>query len=140
MRLYKILPNLFVSGVPKEKDVETLAKDGITAIVTMSKKKPEPVVLAGKKHFYFPIPDGKTLPDFQPAIDKVEELLADGETVLVHCLQGRNRSMMVAATVMKDKLQLSGEEAFQRVRAIRSSCLHNILFEEHLRNQPRRTA
>jgi protein-tyrosine phosphatase len=132
MRLYKMLDNLYVSGVPKSpEDV----KD-ITAIVTMSKKMPGNDVLQNKKHFYCPIPDGKTLPDFSKAVEIVERWIQFNDTVLVHCLQGRNRSMMVAALVWRNHWKSSGEQAFQAAIALRPHCLHNPLFEEYLRSLP----
>ena len=65
----------------------------------------------------------------------VNELLATGEDVLVHCQAGLNRSSLVAARslMLRDKNPLSAVEAIILVRKSRSqACLCNRTFEQWL--------
>jgi hypothetical protein len=149
VRLYEISRNLYVSGHPKERDVPKLLEAGITSIICLSKKPTPPEVLA---HVlcgaYMPIPDGKTVPVEQLRVivgTILSQLLnpcvalADGcdeHVVLVHCLQGRNRSMLAAALAARQLEGWTGLEAWDHVTKLRPSSLHNQVFADYLRSLP----
>lgn len=134
MRLYSVIPGqLFVSGFPKEKDAAQLHEAGVTVVVGLSKKPTPP--LEGLYVRRSPIPDGKTVsPELESIVAWVAGAVRGGENVLVHCLQGRNRSMLVALLAARELEGGSGEYWFQKGRWLRASCLHNPVFEAYLRS------
>lgn len=141
MRLYEIGDRLYVSGSPKTQDVEQLRAEGVDAIFCLSKKRTPPEVITSVSFWlYTPIPDGKVVPVAE--LDEIVsaawlELEECGSTVLLHCLQGRNRSMLAAVLVERRRWGWSGTEALTHARAIRPSSLHNEAFVRYLKELPR---
>lgn len=138
---WRIDDRLHVSGTPT---LRTLDQTGATALVTVCRKEP-PLEVRQQSQllawYHLPIQDGKTLqPElYDRAVEIVESLLNGGHTVLVNCLAGRNRSILIAGLVLQRRHDLSGREVLDQLRAIRSNCLHNPLMEEWLLNGERRT-
>ena len=104
----QIEPRLWLGGAPTyRRDYETILTLGITAVVDTRAER------ASDRAFYdahdithrqFHVPD-VTVPDgavLTAAVSWMDEQLADGRTVLVHCAKGRGRSATVlAAYLMK---------------------------------------
>lgn len=124
---WQITDRLWVSGHPKAKDLE---QSGATVVVTMCKKKfetPEDLF-----SWYLPVQDGKKLqvPMYKYARDVVLTEHRGGGTVLVHCLQGRNRSMLVAGLACRHITGESSAEIYARIMEMRPSAFHNELQRE----------
>ena len=135
VRLYEVIPDaLYTSACPDK--MGPLLEKKITTVVCLSTKK-TPIRDELLDWVYFPIPDSFRKLD-RGQIASIVELILDRlnneHRVLIHCLAGRNRAALVAALVYREVTGCSGEEAFQRLRKIRPSCLHNPVFEKYLRN------
>lgn len=128
----KLPGRLYVGSVPRtERDLDQLLGEGVSAVLTVSKKVP--VDLVARRYaerdawYYYHLRDGRQLQvdDYLLVAGWVEQLLGDGQRVLVHCLAGRNRSCLVAALVLRERYGLSGAEAAERVRGCRPRAFHN---------------
>jgi len=69
---------------------------------------------------------------FANAADAVHEALEDGETVLVHCHVGQNRSISVSAAALARFSELSHLEALARIEDERPIANPTERFREHL--------
>lgn len=133
--LYQVIPGLWVGGHPSPEEIDGYE---ITAVLAMCKKQPDPKVATMVEWcLHLPTPDAvKTeFPHerFQVAVGLLDGLLDDSQTVLVNCLQGRNRSMMAAAlTGIRRGHFRSGEEALAHCRRLRPNCLWNENFVREL--------
>lgn len=76
---------------------------------------------------------------FDAAVERVIDLLEDGETVLVHCQQGRSRSAAVVACVLARREGIGLRTAFQRLDADRgvvvSDAMRRCAVNHHRRYQ-----
>lgn len=138
VRIFRIAPGIAVSAMPKEKDLAQM--DEFDWLVTLSKKRPPMIIQDnfGDNYRYCPIKDGR-IRDVEPlyhAMAIVARAASDGEDVLIHCLAGRNRSMLIAALAMRSMNGMSGEAAYQRIMELRPNALHNVFFERFLRALP----
>lgn len=137
MRLYEVSPNLYVSGSPTERDIPKLREAGVSAIICLSRKRtPDVVAESVRSWYYHPVPDGRAVPNLNALTTLVVDLRRQGHVVLIHCLAGRNRSMLLAALVAMRLEHWTGQEALEHCRWLRPSCLHNEIFAEHLRSLP----
>lgn len=141
MKVYEIGENLYVSGHPKLADVSRLRDGlGVNEIVTCSKKLLDLQVCLqlGIHPFYYPLVDGKKVQinAIRGAVGIVSYLLEGGRTVLVHCLAGRNRSVLVAGLAEARRQGWSGTEALEHVRRVRPNSIHNPYFEQYMRSLP----
>jgi protein-tyrosine phosphatase len=101
----------------------------------------------GIQFFSFPIVDRGTPSSRQATssfVESLEEYLADGKKIGIHCRQGIGRSALMAACLLA-LAGVSTEEAFQRVSAARGSHVPETPeqrkwvaeFAHDLRSQPR---
>lgn len=134
---YRIDTDFYVSGLPSVRVVETV---GATALVTVCPRTPTPEVQAlVPVRYHLPLSDGKRVPveAATHAADVVLALLAGERTVLLHCVAGRNRSGLVAALVVRQRRNLTGQEAVDWVRDRRPRGLANPAFETWLQHLDR---
>jgi len=137
VKLYKIGERLYVSPRPTEE--WPLYEAGITHIVQVCTKPTDQTYAIGRSHWALPLKDGDAegqVIKLRTAVTHVLEKLAAGETVLVHCIEGRNRSMLVATLVEKRRRGWTGEEAYQHAQQVRPRCLYNPSFAPWLRSLP----
>lgn len=122
----QVTPTLYVGGSPKAKECKSA---GIDRLVTLSKKLPSNDVLdlLVDRWEYLPLRDGKVLQEawYWYAALRIRNYLMRGDTVLVHCLAGRNRSCLVAALVLVYEEKLTGLEAMSRILEVRPNAFHN---------------
>jgi len=137
VRLYPVIhTSLYVSGFPRTtKDWAEIKRQGITFLVTLSKKQPD--VTRDYGWLYYHVPDGKTVPVMSLDVVKsfVIKRIANKHRVLVHCLGGINRSMLLAGLVYQELTGCTGADALAHLRSLRRGCLKNSVFEEYLRNR-----
>lgn len=136
VRFYQVLPKLYARGRfdqwPRERKLRELQARGITNVVSMIEKRDPDVAKV-----YFPMADGKRVDEWtlNAAVDYVLQQLAAGETVLVHCRAGKNRTGLVLALVVAKTLHLSGRDALAHVRARVPHAVHNSTFERYIINE-----
>ncbi len=100
-----VTPLLAVGGRVRPEDVGRLARVGVTRVVdTRSEHKDDEQALAmnGIKLLYLPTPDTYPLSvtDLRRGADWVNQQLAAGERVLIHCEHGVGRSVLLTAAAL----------------------------------------
>lgn len=115
-----VTPQLAVGGRIHPEDIGRLARSGVTCVVdTRSEYKDDEQALAaeGISLLYLPTPDTQplTLADLQRGAEWVNQRLAHGDRVLIHCEHGVGRSVLLtAASLVADGM--SAHEAVQLVQ------------------------
>ena len=144
MKLYEFGPNLYVSrwvGRHPEEDLAALEDAAIDAIFCLCKKQTDVrAVPQGVGLVYHPIPDKRVgippLDDLRVIVSDVLARLAEREVVLVHCIEGRNRSVLAAALVERKRNGWTGLQAWEHATIIRPHSLNNTAFADWLRELP----
>lgn len=139
LRLWELGPDLYVSGSPKPEHADQIREAGITSIFCLSKKRtPDEVIQAVQRWEYVHVPDGKEVATstLRYVVSEALKDLAQGEVVLLHCLGGRNRSMLAAALIERVRNNWSGQEAYDHAKAIRRGSMGNDAFNEWLIGLP----
>jgi protein-tyrosine phosphatase len=142
MIVWEPMPGLIISNFPKRC---TDVPDGVTAVVTLVRREPEASIVQSHDWLHEPMPDGKVTPAVLALCDRVvpwvEERIANGGTVLVHCMAGRNRSALIAGLILvRNEPGWSGLDAWDHITQLRPNALHNPHFAEYLRALPERVA
>lgn len=140
-----------------EDEVGSWHQAGIDAIVSVLTpdeianfdlaQEADPCEASGIQFLSFPIADRGTPLSRQDAltfVEALEEYLASGKNVGIHCRQGVGRSALIAACLLT-LAGISAEEAFQRVSQARGCPVPEtpeqrkwvVEFAQHLRSQPR---
>ncbi len=139
LTLWPVGPDLYVSQCPKPEHADQLREAGISSIFCLSKKRtPQEVIDIATRWEHVHVPDGKTIPIEQLRYIVSESIkdLNDGHVVLLHCLGGRNRSMLAAALIERLRNNWSGLEAYDHVKLIRRGSMGNEAFNEWLKALP----
>lgn len=96
---------------------------------------PDPTLHIDTTTLHWPIDDGK-VPDegiLNAVVDFVVANVKADRCVLVHCYMGWNRAGLVSALALRKLLQVSGKEAVEFVRVLRSaSALSNRSFANYV--------
>jgi protein tyrosine phosphatase (PTP) superfamily phosphohydrolase (DUF442 family) len=100
-----VTPQLAVGGRVRPEDIGRLARSGVTRVVdTRSEHKDDETALAaeGIELLYLPTPDTQplSLEDLQRGAAWINQQLADGERVLIHCEHGVGRSVLLTAAAL----------------------------------------
>jgi protein tyrosine phosphatase (PTP) superfamily phosphohydrolase (DUF442 family) len=100
-----VTPELAVGGRVKSADIGRLAQAGVTRVVdTRSEHMDDARALAAKgiELLYLPTPDTQplTLPDLKRGAAWVNEQIAAGHRVLIHCEHGVGRSVLLTAAAL----------------------------------------
>lgn len=83
-----------------------------------------------------PMPDSARIDreQVEGLVAGVVDAVRNGETVLVRCYTGQNRSGIITALAMKPLYGMTGGEAIERLRALRApTVLCNPAFEQYVR-------
>ncbi len=133
--IWRVVPGLYVSVVP---DVPMLKAHDINAVVSVVKRgAPQDVIeyVGGDNYFQTTIADGAVIykEQFWQAANWAFNWRMIGQTVLIHCIGGRNRSVLVAALVAMKVYDLTGVEVLAGVRAARPNSISNPVFETWLK-------
>jgi protein-tyrosine phosphatase len=122
----EVVPGLWLGSAPTKKHVRTLTKAGIDAVVDLrAEVESETSAWPSEISVHFArLQDHGTpsLRELQEAASIVRNLMADGQTVLVHCHAGLERAPTVACAA----LVLQGwslEDAYHRIIERRPSAL-----------------
>lgn len=138
LRLYMIMPRLMVSRFPTPAN-PVPPPPTVDTIFTVCTKLPEHAAVGNTPVQHLPLsdaPDGRSILGACDVADYVIEFMDQGYNVLVHCIEGRNRSMLVAGFILHRLTRLTGDQVVDTLRTIRPRCLHNPAFERHLRSLP----
>ncbi|TRY68328.1 hypothetical protein TCAL_03807 [Tigriopus californicus] len=124
-KMNKIEKNLYLGNMEAATDVILLESHGITHIITL-----DSVPLPRKISSFLPkiknlhiqvtdLPDEDILSFITSALAFINEGIASGGNVLVHCFRGKSRSATVVTAFIMQKYNLSFEQALARVKAKR---------------------
>lgn len=98
---------LYVGRRPRRSDRERLARAGVTAVLNLCAEAPHcgrsgVRSTARPETAYLPVLDGAASSpgQFRAALDWISERHEQGHSILVHCAQGRGRSVAVAAAAL----------------------------------------
>lgn len=103
-----VTPKLAVGGRVLPRDIPRLAKAGVTAVVdTRSEHQDDEAALAanGIGLLYLPTPDTfpLTVEQLRRGADWINEQIAQGQRVLVHCEHGVGRSVLLTAAALVEQ-------------------------------------
>lgn len=135
----EILPGLWMGDFGSRLDAGNI--DLVINLAQADDQFSEPF---GKGNMHWEIADGP-LPDMgkmQSFVNIVTEALCEGETVLIHCNAGVNRSGLLTALVVREMENLTGIEALELVRSRRPrgpfpNIVCNPAFEAYVKGLPR---
>jgi predicted protein tyrosine phosphatase len=121
-RYSRITPQLYVGGQHRPRGWARLRALGITAVVNMRETQYDDrsLGIAPERYLHLPTRDGTapTLEHLRAGIAFIEEEIASGGTVYVHCASGIHRAAtMAAAYLMSTGLSL--KEAVATIRKVR---------------------
>lgn len=128
----EILPNLFLGGLPDAKRASRSLEPrkithvlNVAAEIVPAKIKPEIAHLFKEYHTLGvedDDPTGDITPILDPAVEWIDETLAGGGTVLVHCMAGISRSACVVMAYLVAKKGYTLTKAFHFV-VFRRDCV-----------------
>lgn len=100
-----VTPQLAVGGRVRLEDIGRLARSGVTCVVdTRSEHKDDESALAaeGIQLLYLPTPDTRplSLADLRTGASWVNQRIAEGDRVLIHCEHGVGRSVLLTAAAL----------------------------------------
>ena len=133
MRGWQILPGLW--QCPAFPDTAASAGEwcestGVRTVVGLAPRAENPALrelaTAGTiEYMHWPIPDGKIHGPVANRLLLLAAALARRVGVAVHCRAGRNRSGLLAALIVRERLGLTGHDAMELVRERRPRALAN---------------
>jgi hypothetical protein len=122
----RVTTDLWIGGAPTyRRDFEVLLALGITAVMDLRAERDADQSFfdaRGIAHRQYRVPD-VTVPGPQVLTDAVawiDEQLADGRTVLIHCAKGRGRSATVLAAYLMRMRGMTFDEASDLLRSKRA--------------------
>jgi protein tyrosine phosphatase (PTP) superfamily phosphohydrolase (DUF442 family) len=100
-----VTPQLAVGGRVRPADIGRLARSGVTRVVdTRAEHRDDEAALAaeGIQLLYLPTPDTRplSLDDLRRGAEWINQQLAAGERVLIHCEHGVGRSVLLTAAAL----------------------------------------
>lgn len=124
--LHPVGPRLYVGRLPLASEQAKLTAVGVTAVLNLCAEFPRrssQQETATLQTAYLPILDGTAPSDrqFRQAVDWIADRYGEGGSVLVHCAQGRGRSVTVAAAALcRLGLAAGPDEALARILSVRT--------------------
>lgn len=132
MRCHCVCPYLVVGPAPFEEDFEQLKALGVTAVLSLRTEEDGPegaiererdaAIAGGMKFTNMPVTDFDRLElirKMRNCVAEVERMIADGNTVYLHCTAGVNRSPTVAVAYLHWCLEWPLEKAVAHLQLFR---------------------
>lgn len=141
MKFYEIIPGrLYQRGrffeKPLSEKLAVLRSHKIGTVVCLAERcyDEELQMKLGPGYIYWPIADGKKKPALGALIENLALSYRSGDSILVSCNGGRNRSSLVSALLLRRLLGIRGADAAAWVKARRPGAFgSNPYFEQFLK-------
>jgi protein-tyrosine phosphatase len=132
-----ILPNLWLGNLDILHDSEFLTENNITHVITLLEMEVTtyPMVKRKIKQMYIKIYDADDAPIgtvFEATSAFIDDALAAGGAVYVHCLMGMSRSPTILAAYLIKKHAMTAKEALDYLQSVRPIVDPNSGFREAL--------
>ncbi|CAL1604005.1 unnamed protein product [Knipowitschia caucasica] len=129
----KVVDGLFLGNIRDSEDRESLAKNGITHILSVhNNAKP---VYEDKTYLCIQADDASSqnlLQHFKDSIGFIHECRLNGGACLVHCLAGVSRSTTMVVAYLMTITKYDWEECLSAIKAVRSFVGPNYGFQQQL--------
>uniref|UniRef100_A0A7S0VW28 Protein-tyrosine-phosphatase n=1 Tax=Hemiselmis tepida TaxID=464990 RepID=A0A7S0VW28_9CRYP len=138
-QMQEILPSVFLGPYGAAKDREALTAKGVTHVLIVRstlERRLDPKFPDELKYHIVEVPEGPTenlILYFTECNKCIQQALADGGKILVHCNAGLSRSAAVVCAYVMESMWMPYNEAIQHVQC-RRCCIH---ISEALLNQLR---
>ncbi|KXJ18502.1 dual specificity protein phosphatase 22-B [Exaiptasia diaphana] len=131
----KIIPGLFLGNFRDAKDVEKLAENNITHVVSIhDNAMPLLDHLKYKCVQAADSPDQELLPFFEQCIDFIHECRVNNGCCLVHCIAGVSRSTTIVAAYLMTITTLNWQDTLRAIRVNRAVANPNYGFKRQLQD------
>lgn len=131
--MHSVGPRIYVGRIPLPHERSALMDAGVTSVLNLCVEFPRLSRIhesPGLEAAYIPMLDG-TAPSraqWNRAIDWIVRRHAEGHTILVHCAQGRGRSVTVAAAALcRLGFAIGPDEALAQIRAARPKACPSLM-------------
>jgi protein-tyrosine phosphatase len=117
----QITPNLYVGSQYRKQGLHHLENNGINAVVNMRKEYNSAIHgLAPQKYCYLPTVDdtAPSIEDIRKGVLFIQQSIAAGEKVYIHCGAGVGRAPTMAASYLMST-GLTLDQALAKIRAVR---------------------
>lgn len=136
LHIYEIVKGLLQSPEPEAVEDWDLAFQVASTVVSVGGES-NPKVPDGRALYRWHFEDGELFPQRLMALASfITDLVDDGETVLIHCAAGVNRSGLVSALVVRELTGCSGLSARIQVQTMRPGALINPTYRKFLDDLP----
>lgn len=141
MNIYTVIPRWLhmrgdLRGVKRDTKLVALRQLGVDVVVCLV-RIPDPDLqgVDGLEYIHAPLSDAAVIDESQTLAirDLVVRRIFDGHSVLVHCVEGKNRAGLVVSLVVAKLLGVPTSQALDIVRAARPGAVYNVNFERYLR-------
>ena len=117
-------PHVAVGVLPTRRDLGKLSEAGVTAIVNLCLEyagDESRLAALGITQFHLPTLDfhRPTADDIAGAVDFVNQHIAAGQKVYIHCKAGRGRSVAIAMGYLMTAHKITAAEAHLRIQKVR---------------------
>jgi len=127
----RVRDDLFFGDIYDAVDHDSYRRNGIDAAVKLCGVRPVPGYPEDVDVYDHGMPDSRdnTREEFSEAVNRVQDLIRNGETVFVHCGAGQSRSVCVSAAVHALFDDEDFEYGLNRLRDLRNVNPHPQLVE-----------
>lgn len=138
LHIYEIVKGLLQSPEPEAVEDWDLAFQVASTVVSVGGTMDTGCTVPdGRALYLWHFEDGELFPQRLMALASfITDLVDDGETVLVHCAAGVNRSGLVSALVVRELTGCSGLSARIQVQTMRPGALLNPAYRKFLDDLP----
>ena len=137
LHIYEIVKGLLQSPEPEAVEDWDLAFQVASTVISVGGDGAGVKVPDGRALYRWHFEDGELFPQRLMALASfITDLVDDGETVLVHCAAGVNRSGLVSALVVRELTGCSGLSARIQVQTMRPGALINPAYRKFLDDLP----
>ena len=131
VKLYKVTPNLFMSGYHSAKDFYNLRHHNINHIVNLTSHKCKNIFLDNFDYSSFELSDNSSF-DLKPQLDIIVNIInqqiKQGKRVLVHCRMGVSRAPSIVLAYLIKVMNIEYDKAFEFLLKINSKISPNFGF------------